>query len=209
MKHQNDRAERDELVTQNLGLVRNIANRFANRGECTEDLRQVGYIGLLKAADRFDRRHGVAFATYGYVKIIGEIRRYFRDKCWSIRIPRKVQDLLRSSDVPGPYRPLSLDASLSDGGKPLTLLDVLGNVDHGIEEAESRIDISAACTWLSQHERSILRLRFFDELTQKAIGRALGRSQMYVSRLEKRALSKLRDRQNRAISSDWRSAAQA
>ena len=196
-------------MIQNLGLVRTIANRFAHRGECTEDLRQVGYIGLLKAADRFDRGRGVAFATYGYLKIIGEIRRYFRDKCWSIRIPRNVQELLRTGEVPGAYRPLSLDAAFSDGGKPSTLLDVLGNVDRKIADVDARIDLAAACTTLSDHERSVLRLRFSEELTQKAVGHTLGRSQMYVSRLEKRALSKLRDRHNRAIANEWRQAAQA
>jgi len=196
-------------VIQNLGLVRTIANRFAHRGECTEDLRQVGYIGLLKAADRFDRERGVAFATYGYLKITGEIRRYFRDKCWSIRIPRSVQELLQTSEIAGAHRPLSLDAVHSDGGKPLTLLDRLGNVDRDIECADARIDLVAACTTLSDHERSILRLRFFEELTQKAIGLSLGRSQMYVSRLEKRALNKLRNDRNAVVASEWREAARA
>jgi RNA polymerase sigma-B factor len=196
-------------VIQNLGLVRTIANRFAHRGECSEDLRQVGYIGLLKAADRFDQARGVAFATYGYLKIIGEIRRYFRDKCWSIRIPRNVQELLRTGEVPGAYRPLSLDAAFSDGGKPSTLLDVLGNVDRRIADVDARIDLAAACTTLSDHEQSVLRLRFSEELTQKAVGQTLGKSQMYISRLEKRALSKLRDRHNRAIASEWRLEASA
>lgn len=196
-------------MIQNLGLVRTIANRFAHRGECSEDLRQVGYIGLLKAADRFDQARGVAFATYGYLKIIGEIRRYFRDKCWSIRIPRNVQELLRTGEVPGAYRPLSLDAAFSDGGKPSTLLDVLGNVDRRIADVDARIDLAAACTTLSDHEQSVLRLRFSEELTQKAVGQTLGKSQMYISRLEKRALSKLRDRHNRAIASEWRLEASA
>lgn len=196
-------------MVENLGLVHAIANRFKHRGECTEDLRQVGYIGLLKAAERFDRERGVTFATYGYLKIVGEIRRYFRDKCWSIRIPRKVQDLLRTGEISGAQRPLSLDAVIGSGRKPLTLLELLGNVDRDIEVADARIDLIAACTALSDHERSILRLRFFEELTQKAIGLALGRSQMYVSRLEKRALGKLRSGSNRIVVGDWREATQA
>ena len=151
----------------------------------------------------------MAFATYGYVKIIGEIRRYFRDKCWSIRIPRNVQELLRTGEVPGAYRPLSLDAALSDGDKPSTLLDVLGNVDRHIADVDARIDLAAACTTLSDHEQSVLRMRFSEELTQKAVGQTLGKSQMYISRLEKRALGKLRDRHNRAIAAEWRLAASA
>lgn len=194
-------------MIQNLGIVRTIANRFANRGESTEDLRQVGYIGLIKAADRFDRARGVTFTTYGYLKISGEIRRHFRDKCWSIRIPRKVQDLLRTGKLSGAYRPLSLDADYTNGGKHLTLLDAIGSVDRNIEGAEARIDLIAACATLSHRERSVLRMRFFEELTQKAIGLVIGRSQMYVSRLEKGALVKLRDARG-AGASEWGQAAQ-
>ena len=75
---------------------------------------------------------------------------------------------------------------------PVTWLEVLGNVDRDIERAEIHNDIVTACTTLSDDERSIVRLRFFEELTQTAIGTLLGKSQMYVSRVEKRALIKLR-----------------
>jgi RNA polymerase sigma-B factor len=216
---------RDELVAKHTGLVQSIANRFANRGEPVDDLRQVGFIGLLKAVDRFDDTRGVAFATYGYAKITGEIRRYFRDKCWTIRIPRKVLDLhrtveglkrtapadapmstaamastlersesdvLRAEDLASICRPLSLDAALTSTGTPATLLEVLGTVDRDIEGVEIHTDIVAACKDLSEHERSIVRLRFFEEMTQTAIGAMLGKSQMYVSRVEKSALGKLR-----------------
>src|SRR5579863_5571674 len=82
-------ASRDDLVVKHLGLAHTIASRYANRGEEVADLRQAGMIGLLKAADRFDRQRGVAFTAYAYAKIVGEIRRHFRDKCWTIRVPRK------------------------------------------------------------------------------------------------------------------------
>ena len=84
---------RDELVELNLPLVHYLAGRFRNRGEPYEDLVQVGTIGLLKAVDRFDTDRGVAFSTYASPTVVGEIRRYFRDKGWAIRVPRRIQEI--------------------------------------------------------------------------------------------------------------------
>src|SRR5918994_5258081 len=84
---------RDELVHLHLPLVEHCARRFRNRGEPFEDLVQVGTIGLLKSIDRFDVDRGVEFSTYATPTIIGEIKRYFRDKGWSIRVPRRLQEL--------------------------------------------------------------------------------------------------------------------
>ena len=76
-----------------LPLVEHCARRFRNRGEPFEDLVQVGTIGLLKSIDRFDLDRGVEFSTYATPTIIGEIKRYFRDKGWAIRVPRRLQEL--------------------------------------------------------------------------------------------------------------------
>jgi len=84
---------RDALVTLHLPLVEHCARRFRNRGEPFEDLVQVGTIGLIKSIDRFDRGRGVEFSTYATPTIIGEIKRYFRDKGWAIRVPRRLQEL--------------------------------------------------------------------------------------------------------------------
>ena len=84
---------RDELVGLHLPLVGHCARRFRNRGEPMEDLVQVGTIGLLKSVDRFDPDRGVEFSTYATPTILGEIRRYFRDKGWAIRVPRRLQEL--------------------------------------------------------------------------------------------------------------------
>ena len=86
-------AVRDELVHLYLPLVDHCARRFRNRGEPFEDLVQVGTIGLLKSIDRFDADRGVEFSTYATPTIIGEIKRYFRDKGWAIRVPRRLQEL--------------------------------------------------------------------------------------------------------------------
>jgi RNA polymerase sigma-B factor len=84
---------REGLVHLHLPLVEHCARRFRNRGEPFEDLVQVGTIGLLKSVDRFDLERGVEFSTYATPTIIGEIKRYFRDKGWAIRVPRRLQEL--------------------------------------------------------------------------------------------------------------------
>ncbi|WP_435771236.1 RNA polymerase sigma factor SigF [Nocardioides sp. SYSU DS0651] len=86
-------AARDALVQLHLPLVEHCARRFRNRGEPWEDLVQVGTIGLIKSVDRFDTERGVEFSTYATPTIIGEIKRYFRDKGWAIRVPRRLQEL--------------------------------------------------------------------------------------------------------------------
>src|SRR5215212_4913082 len=84
---------RDDLVHLHLPLVEHCARRFRNRGEPFEDLVQVGTIGLLKSIDRFEAARGVEFSTYATPTIIGEIKRYFRDKGWAIKVPRRLQEL--------------------------------------------------------------------------------------------------------------------
>ena len=84
---------RDELVVVHLNLVRFLAVRFANRGEPLDDLVQVGTVGLLKAIDRFELDRGVEFTTYATPTIVGEIKRYFRDKGWAVKVPRRLQEL--------------------------------------------------------------------------------------------------------------------
>ncbi len=84
---------REGLVRLHLPLVEHCARRFANRGEPLDDLIQVGTIGLLKAIDRFDLDRGVEFSTYATPTVLGEIKRHFRDKGWTIRVPRRLQEL--------------------------------------------------------------------------------------------------------------------
>jgi RNA polymerase sigma-B factor len=88
-----DGAAREELITRYLPLVKSLARRFASRGQPVEDLVQVGSIGLIKAIDRFDLGRGVELSTYATPTIMGEIKRYFRDKGWAVKVPRALQDL--------------------------------------------------------------------------------------------------------------------
>jgi RNA polymerase sigma-B factor len=84
---------REELVRMHLPLVEYLARRFRNRGEPYDDLVQVATIGLIKSVDRFDSDRGVEFSTYATPTIVGEIKRHFRDKGWTIRVPRRLQEL--------------------------------------------------------------------------------------------------------------------
>ena len=88
-----DLAAREQLIEQYLSLVRSLARRYAYRGEQLEDLVQIGCIGLIKAIDRFDVNRGVELTTYATPNIIGEIKRHFRDRGWSVRVPRGLQEL--------------------------------------------------------------------------------------------------------------------
>ncbi|MPZ63377.1 MAG: SigB/SigF/SigG family RNA polymerase sigma factor [Propionibacteriales bacterium] len=86
-------ALRNEIVRLHLPLVDHLARRFRNRGEPLDDLVQVGTIGLIKSVDRFELTRGVEFSTYATPTVIGEIKRYFRDKGWAVRVPRRLQEL--------------------------------------------------------------------------------------------------------------------
>jgi RNA polymerase sigma-B factor len=88
-----DLAAREQLIEQYMSLVRSLARRYSYRGEQFEDLVQIGAIGLIKAIDRFDVNRGVELTTYATPNIIGEIKRHFRDRGWSVRVPRGLQEL--------------------------------------------------------------------------------------------------------------------
>ncbi len=88
-----DPALRERLILMHRSLVMYLARRFADRGESMDDVVQQGMIGLIYALDHFDASRGVRFATFATPTIIGEIRRYFRDKSRGVRIPRRVQEM--------------------------------------------------------------------------------------------------------------------
>ncbi|MGH3647405.1 MAG: RNA polymerase sigma factor SigF [Micromonosporaceae bacterium] len=84
---------RDRVVRLCLPLAEHLAARFRNRGEPEEDLRQVAAIGLIKAVDGFDPARGIEFSSYAIPTIVGEVKRHFRDKGWTVRVPRRLQEL--------------------------------------------------------------------------------------------------------------------
>ena len=125
---------REGLVHLHLPLVEHCARRFRNRGEPFEDLVQVGTIGLLKSVDRFDLERGVEFSTYATPTIIGEIKRYFRDKGWAIRVPRRLQELRMQIGSTS----AELTQSLGRSPTPRELAEAIGcSVEEILEGLES------------------------------------------------------------------------
>jgi RNA polymerase sigma-B factor len=88
-----DIGARQELIERHVEFVRRLARRYARRGEQLDDLTQVGCVGLIKAIDRFDGSFGANLTTYSAPNILGEIKRHFRDRGWSVRVPREIQEL--------------------------------------------------------------------------------------------------------------------
>jgi len=84
---------RDELVTEHLPVAKHIARRFGHRGEPHDDLVQVATLGLINAVDRFDPERGSDFLSFAVPTIMGEVRKYFRDSSWSVRMPRRLKEL--------------------------------------------------------------------------------------------------------------------
>ena len=92
-----DQRAREKVIEEQMPLVEFLARKFAGRGEPLDDLVQVGSVGLIKAVDRFDLDRKIEFSTYATPNILGEIKRYFRDKGWSMRVPRGLQELRQSA----------------------------------------------------------------------------------------------------------------
>jgi RNA polymerase sigma-B factor len=177
-----DLRARERLIGQYMPLVRRLARRHVGRGEPFEDLVQVGTIGLINAIDRFKLERGVDLATFAIPTIDGEIKRHLRDRAWPIRIPRRLQELdptLRARV-----------AELVDGQNGE--FDRESAVERGYELGEDRIALACGFRVLDERERLLLRLAYFEGLSQVQIARRVGISQIHVSRLTRRALDKLR-----------------
>ena len=156
---------RDALVRLHLPLVEHCARRFRNRGEPFEDLVQVGTIGLIKSIDRFDMDRGVEFSTYATPTIIGEIKRYFRDKGWAIRVPRRLQELrMQIGTATG-----ELSQSLGRSPTPRELAEHLGvtveEIVEGIESsnAYSTLSLDASDGSTDENGASMLDLMGLDD----------------------------------------------
>jgi RNA polymerase sigma-B factor len=225
-----DPRSRDRLVELHENLVRFLANKFANRGEPLEDLVQVGNIGLINAIDRFDPTRGIKFSTYATPTIVGEIKRYFRDRAWNLKVPRWLQELnqqvtkanealsqqygrspsiaeiarhvgaseeetLDAMELGNAYETVSLDTKLSQEGEraPLTLSESLGAEDETLTQYGQYDDLKDAIAQLEPRERTIIQLRFYNELSQTEVAKRLNISQMHVSRLQHRALRRLKE----------------
>lgn len=133
---------REKLVMSHLNLVRFIANKFKNRGEPIDDLVQVGYLGLLKAIDRFDPGRGLEFTTFATPTIMGEIKRHFRDKGWSVRVPRRLQELSAKVNQ-------ATDTLTSQLQRSPTVAEIADYLDATVDEVLEAMESSSAYSSVS------------------------------------------------------------
>ena len=219
-----DRGAEEALLRENLPLVAAIARRYQNCGLGQEDMMQLGSIGLLQALRRFDPDRGLCFSTYAVPLIAGEFRRFLRDdgmvkfsretKSLALQIERvrreqgdlTVEELSKKLKVPleditaalaSRAAALSLDAPTDEDGTDLQ--SFLGKADADTEkDALRRVELRELLAILSERERQVLFLRYFRDRTQNEVGKRLGLSQVQISRIEKKALLRMRQQGEKA-----------
>lgn len=165
---------RDELVEAHMGLAAYLARRFANRGQPLEDLTQVAALGLLKAVERFDPELQIEFSTYATTTIVGELKRYLRDKGWAVRAPRRMQEL---------YLSLSrvVDPLGQELGRSPTIAELAAEVGASEEEVLEALEAGQAYRFASlDAPRS--------DAEGESVGESMGTEDEELARAEQRAV---------------------
>ena len=217
-----DEGATEQLVTENNGLIWSVARRFAGRGTELEDLYQLGCVGFLKAVSGFDLNFGTQFSTYAVPKIAGEIRRYLRDD-GAVKVSRGIKERATAIKTARHNLALALgreptiqeiadqtgftsdeiamaesataavesiqQASGEDGFTLETILTDTEAEDVMLE----RFSLRQAISQLPEREAMVVKLRYFHGLTQDRTSRVLNVSQVQISRIEKKALQRLKE----------------
>ena len=216
---QGDESATEELILYNTGLVTSIAARFIGRGTDMEDLIQIGHIGLLKAIRTFDPARECAFSTYAVPLIFGEIRRFLRDdgpvkiprtqkrlgaqlmaereKAAASGEELTIEELARRCGTTPPEAAAAMEAtmplcSLSDflwGGEDGPTVESALSDEEEAERNLNRLALSAAMDKLPSLRQQIIRLRYYEDLSQQQVADRLGLTQVKVSREEKKILA--------------------
>lgn len=217
-----DKQAEEALVTENSGLIWSVARRFLGRGTEADDLYQLGCLGFLKAIEGFDLEFGTQFSTYAVPKIAGEIRRFLRDdgavkvsrgikeRASTIKVARSrlLQELEREPTITEISEKTGLapeDIAIAEmatasvesiqqetGEDGFTLENVLTDTQTE-EKLLEKISLRQAIEKLPQRERTVIQLRYFHALTQERVSKVMGVSQVQVSRIEKKALLRLKE----------------
>lgn len=210
---------RDAFIADNLALVHSLCTRFRGRGIEYDDLYQAGCVGLIKAADGFDSGRGLQFSTYAVPVILGEIRRLFRDG-GAVKVSRGLKELQLKVARAQPLLEavLSREPTVSElaehlgvtveeiteaatAAQPTLSLTYSGEngeeqldipVCDGGEGLENKILIDSALAQLDETERRIIKMRYYEYLTQSETAAQLCMTQVQISRAEKKILQKLR-----------------
>lgn len=217
-----DAAATEALVEENSGLIWSVARRFLGRGAEPDDLYQLGCMGFLKAVEGFDLEYGTQFSTYAVPKISGEIRRFLRDdgavkvsrslkeQAATIRSTRNrlmsalgreptVQELAQHTGLSPEEIALAETATAATesiqretGEEGFSLENVLTDTESE-ERMVEKIALRQAIDALPEREKLVIQLRYFHALTQQRVAKVMGVSQVQVSRIEKKALLRLRE----------------
>ncbi len=217
-----DNEAREQLVLENAGLIWAVVKRFVGRGTESDDLYQLGCLGFLKAVDGFDLEFGTQFSTYAVPKISGEIRRFLRDD-GAIKVSRgikeraavikavrnqlihlfgrepTVQEISKQTGISAEDIAIAETATASvesmqqqNGDDGFALENILSDTQTEDMLLE-KISLHQAIDKLSEREKMVIQLRYYHGLTQQRVSAVLNVSQVQVSRIEKKALSRLKD----------------
>ena len=132
-----DQGARERVIQEQLPLAEFLARKFSGRGEPVDDLVQVASVGLIKAVDRFDVDRQIEFSTYATPNILGEIKRYFRDKGWAMRVPRGLQELRQSA------KEVIRDETVKSGRSP-SLQELAETLDADVEGVAEALTLGRA-----------------------------------------------------------------
>lgn len=219
---QGDSRASEDLITENAGLIWSIARRFVGRGTDLEDLYQLGCLGFLKAVEGFDPAFGTQFSTYAVPKIAGEIRRFLRDdgavkvsrgikeQAATIKSARNqltnalgrdptIQEIARQTGFTPEEIALAETATAATesiqqetGEDGFCLENILTDTESE-ERMVEKIALRQAVEKLPERERLVIQLRYYHSLTQQRVAKVMQVSQVQVSRIEKKALEKIRE----------------
>ena len=228
---------RNRIVEAHRHVADHYVRRYEGRGVHHDDLLQVSLLAIVRATERIDPARGVEFSTFAGRTIDGELKRFFRDRTWSIRPPRRVQELhltlrraqeelaqtlgrsptvhelarfaqvspdevLEALEAGGAHQAASLDRTRTDDGEEdgTSLGDrVLASDEHGYDHVDRRDLLAGVLATLSERDREIIEMRFFENLTQPQIAARVGVSQSYLSRVLRRTLLDLREQLQRQL----------
>lgn len=221
-KETGDKGVRDEIVMEHIYMARILAHRFRGYGIDFDDIYQVACMGLVIAVERYDPDRGVQFATFATPTIMGELRRFVRDKSACIKIPRRLYEIFcRAETIKRQSENMTVDEIARHLGMPretiveayrvgdvafiksledeaytdggLSVSSMLGFDDDGFTVIENRDFMRYCMSKMTDKETELLKERFYNGKTQAELAKKWNVSQMYVSRLEKKVVQKFKE----------------
>ena len=213
----------EDVIEENRNLIYSVCSKYQGYND-KKDLHQVGVIGLMKAYKNFDEARDVKFSTYAFPYIVGEVSSYVRENKAikvsrdMIRLGRKINEYIDKHIKVRGYAPTvsdiafmldapeekiisaldacrqtkSLDEEINNEGKTITLLDVTPKKETLSKDV--LLDLKEAFSYLSDEEKMLVENRYFKDLTQSEVAKIMDVNQVYVSRMEKKVLKKMKSK---------------